>query len=105
MKQFGIADDRILAAKVELDHGIVTDKLVRIPSGPGKPKALREVAGKRNQCGVWGDAAGEGCSTMTREFARELKTPGFPCRPIGLGIISIRMRTTPDGRIPRDGMA
>ncbi len=46
MQQFGIPDSRILAAKVELDHGIVTDKLVRIPSGPGKPKALSEVAGK-----------------------------------------------------------
>jgi HAD superfamily phosphoserine phosphatase-like hydrolase len=46
MKQFGIESDRILAAKVELQNGIVTDKLVRVPSGPGKPKALREVAGK-----------------------------------------------------------
>ncbi len=46
MKEFGIADGKILAAKAELRNGIVTDKLVRIPSGPGKPKALREVAGK-----------------------------------------------------------
>jgi phosphoserine phosphatase len=46
MTQFGIPDSRILAANVELDHGIVTDKLVRVPSGPGKPKALREVVGK-----------------------------------------------------------
>ena len=46
MKEFDVPENRILAAKVELDHGVVTDKLVRIPSGPGKPKALREVAGK-----------------------------------------------------------
>jgi len=46
MKQFGIPESRILAAKAELDNGIVTDKLVRIPSGPGKPKALRDVVGK-----------------------------------------------------------
>ena len=46
MKQFGIPDNRILAAKAELSNGVVTDKLVRIPSGPGKPKALQEVAGK-----------------------------------------------------------
>jgi phosphoserine phosphatase len=45
-KGFGIPESRILAAKVELDHGIVTDRLVRIPSGPGKPRALREVAGQ-----------------------------------------------------------
>src|SRR5258708_7300488 len=43
MKAFGIEEDHILATKVELDNGVVTDQLVRIPSGPGKPKALREV--------------------------------------------------------------
>ena len=47
VKEFGIPESRILAANVEIDHGIVTDKLVRVPSGPGKPKALREVAGKQ----------------------------------------------------------
>jgi HAD superfamily phosphoserine phosphatase-like hydrolase len=46
MKEFGIEAHRILAAKVELKNGIVTDKLVRVPSGPGKPKALNEVTGK-----------------------------------------------------------
>lgn len=46
MKEFGIPESRILAAKVELDRGIATDKLVRVPSGPGKPKALREVVAK-----------------------------------------------------------
>lgn len=46
MKQFGIPDARILATKVELENGVVTDRLVRIPSGAGKPRALGEVAGK-----------------------------------------------------------
>jgi phosphoserine phosphatase len=46
MKAFGISDDRILATKVEIEDGVITDRLVRVPSGPGKPKALREVAGK-----------------------------------------------------------
>jgi HAD superfamily phosphoserine phosphatase-like hydrolase len=46
MEQFGIAADRILATKVELQDGIITDRLVRIPSGLGKPQALREVAKK-----------------------------------------------------------
>ena len=46
MKQFGIPDERILAAKAELSNGLVTERLVRIPSGPGKPQALLEVAGK-----------------------------------------------------------
>ncbi len=43
MKHFGIAESRILAAKVEVDGGVVTDRLVRVPSGSGKPQALREV--------------------------------------------------------------
>jgi phosphoserine phosphatase len=45
MKQFDIPQNRILAAKVEIDNGIVTDRLLRVPSGPGKPEALRDVAG------------------------------------------------------------
>lgn len=45
-KQFDVPENRILAAKVELDNGIVTDRVLRIPSGPGKPKALRDVVGK-----------------------------------------------------------
>jgi len=47
MKAFGIAEDHILATKVEVENGVITDRLVRIPSGPGKPKALREVAKKK----------------------------------------------------------
>ena len=46
MKHFGIPESRVLAAKVELDVGVVTDRLIRVPSGPGKPEALREVVGK-----------------------------------------------------------
>jgi phosphoserine phosphatase len=43
MRQFGIAENRVLATAVEIDDGVITDRLIRIPSGPGKPKALREV--------------------------------------------------------------
>jgi phosphoserine phosphatase len=46
MKQFGIVADRILAAKIELEDGIISDRMVRTPSGPGKPQALREVVQK-----------------------------------------------------------
>jgi HAD superfamily phosphoserine phosphatase-like hydrolase len=46
MKHFGIPENRILAAKVEIDRGIVTDRLIRVPSGTGKPQALREVVKK-----------------------------------------------------------
>ena len=56
MKQFGIPDARILAAKVEVENGLlVTDKLVRVPSGPGKTQALREVA-KKNIDAAFGNS-------------------------------------------------
>jgi len=47
MKPFGIPENRILAARAELEDGIVTDRLVQVPSGAGKPEALREVVGKQ----------------------------------------------------------
>jgi phosphoserine phosphatase len=43
MKHFGIAEGRILAATVEVDGGIVSDRLIRVPSGGGKPQALRQM--------------------------------------------------------------
>jgi HAD superfamily hydrolase (TIGR01490 family) len=46
MKRFGIPETRVLAAKVEVKDGIVTERLIRVPSGPGKQEALREVVGK-----------------------------------------------------------
>jgi phosphoserine phosphatase len=46
LEHFGIPAERILAAKVEVDNGIVTERLIRVPSGPGKPEALREVVNK-----------------------------------------------------------
>lgn len=46
MEQFGITPDRILAATVAVENGIVTDRLLRVPSGPGKPLALREAVKK-----------------------------------------------------------
>ena len=47
MKKFGIPESRILAAKAEVENGVVTDRLVRMPSGPGKPQALREALGEQ----------------------------------------------------------
>jgi phosphoserine phosphatase len=46
MKFFGIPQDRILAAAVEMENGVVTDRLVRVPTGAGKPAAIRAVIGK-----------------------------------------------------------
>jgi HAD superfamily phosphoserine phosphatase-like hydrolase len=47
MKHFGIPEGRVLAAKVELEGKLATNRLIRVPSGYGKPNALRESVGKQ----------------------------------------------------------
>ena len=46
MRHFGIARDHILAAAVEIDKLRITDSLVQIPSGDGKPEVIRKVIKK-----------------------------------------------------------
>ena len=46
MSFVGIAAENILAGSAEVKDGIITDKLTRMPSGTGKPKAILEVIGK-----------------------------------------------------------
>ena len=46
MRHFGVPESRVLAASVKLEGGIATDRLIRVPSGPGKPEALREAVKK-----------------------------------------------------------
>ena len=46
MRHFGIARDHILAAAVKIEKMRITDHVVRIPSGDGKPMAIREVVKK-----------------------------------------------------------
>jgi len=43
MRYFGIPQNRILATEGAVENGIITDRLIRVPSGPGKPQALRSV--------------------------------------------------------------
>jgi phosphoserine phosphatase len=43
MRSFGIPQNRILAAEVAVEEGIITDRLIRVPSGPGKSEAIRFV--------------------------------------------------------------
>lgn len=40
MRYFGIPQNRILAAEVAVDDGVCSDRLVRVPSGPGKVEAI-----------------------------------------------------------------
>jgi phosphoserine phosphatase len=55
MKHFDIPADHVLAAKVVIENGMVTDRLVRVPSGEGKPKAIREVI-RREPDAVFGNS-------------------------------------------------
>jgi phosphoserine phosphatase len=43
MPHFKIPRERILATEVRVVGGRVTDQLIRITSGPGKPEAIQEV--------------------------------------------------------------
>lgn len=55
VRYFHIPESNILAASVQIDEGTITDRLVRVPSGPGKPRAIREVI-KRIPDAVFGNS-------------------------------------------------
>jgi HAD superfamily phosphoserine phosphatase-like hydrolase len=46
MQHFDIPQGKILAAESKVENGVITDHLIRIPSGMGKPKAILEVIGR-----------------------------------------------------------
>ena len=43
VRDFGIPEDRVLAAAVRIDNGVITGDLVDVPTGAGKARALRRV--------------------------------------------------------------
>ncbi len=50
MPFFGIPQSHILAAETAIDNGIITDRLIRVPSGPGKPEAIRKAISGALDC-------------------------------------------------------
>ena len=46
MRHFGIDQRKILAAAVKIENGKITHHLIRVPSGEGKPRAIRNVIKK-----------------------------------------------------------
>jgi phosphoserine phosphatase len=46
MKHFAIDQEKILASSVKIANGRITDQLIRVPSGEGKPRAIRDVIRK-----------------------------------------------------------
>jgi HAD superfamily hydrolase (TIGR01490 family) len=47
VKRFGIPGRRVLAANVHIEDGKITERLIRVPSGPGKATAITEVVKKQ----------------------------------------------------------
>lgn len=47
VRRFGIPPQNVLAACVHVEEGLATDRLHRVPSGPGKATAINEVLGKQ----------------------------------------------------------
>ncbi|MGB9120621.1 MAG: HAD-IB family hydrolase [Candidatus Angelobacter sp.] len=47
VKRFGVPRRRVLAASVQIEDGQITDRLIRVPSGPGKATAIHEVVKKQ----------------------------------------------------------
>ena len=54
-RHFGIPPEKILAAEVVVDKGVISDRLLRMPSGPGKPEAIRQVI-KRTPDATFGNS-------------------------------------------------
>ncbi len=52
---FGIPRAHVLAAEVHLEDGLATDRLVRVPSGPDKAVAIREII-QRTPDAVFGNS-------------------------------------------------
>lgn len=68
MRTFGVPPEQILAAEAVVKDGIVGDDLLRVPSGPGKPDALREVLKSPPDCAF-------GNSVWDREMLAMVKHP------------------------------
>jgi len=55
VRRFGIPKERVIAASVTCKDGITTEKLIRVPTGPGKATAIREII-QRTPDAVFGNS-------------------------------------------------
>jgi phosphoserine phosphatase len=68
MRYFDILPDRILAAEPAVENGVILNRLVRMPSGPTKPEAIRQAINRGPDCAF-------GNSIWDREMLEMSKTP------------------------------
>jgi phosphoserine phosphatase len=66
MRYFDIPPDRILAAEAAVENGIIIDRLIRVPSGPGKPEAIREAISGTLDCAFGNSIWDRGMLAMSR---------------------------------------
>jgi phosphoserine phosphatase len=50
MRSFGVPRDRILAAEAAVNGGVIEDRLLRVPSGPGKVEAIQAAVRRAPDC-------------------------------------------------------
>jgi len=55
VRRFGIPRERVIAASVVCKDGIATEKLIRVPTGPSKATAIREII-RRTPDAVFGNS-------------------------------------------------
>jgi phosphoserine phosphatase len=55
VKRFGIPAKNVLAGSAVVKSGAITGELIRLPTGPGKADAIREVIGRAPDC-VFGNS-------------------------------------------------
>jgi len=55
VRRFGIPKERVIAASVICKNGFATEKLIRVPTGPGKATAIREII-QRTPDAVFGNS-------------------------------------------------
>jgi phosphoserine phosphatase len=55
VRDFGIPEERVLAAEVRVTDGLITSEIVNVPTGPGKAVALKRI-GLANPDAVFGNS-------------------------------------------------
>lgn len=68
MHLFDIPIDHVLAAEAAVKNGVIQGRMLRVPSGPGKPEALRTVLNSPPECAF-------GNSVWDRELLEMVKHP------------------------------
>jgi phosphoserine phosphatase len=79
VRRFNIPAERVLAARLEEDHGVVTDRLIEVPTDEGKVTALRR-AGVTTPDAVFGNSVHDAAMLSIARIQRGIRG-AFPVNP------------------------